>query len=421
MTVTERKAPGNPGVFAPLSVDYRVNVPNGCCLAARVDSARRITISAEDWRNMINVRRCWRTGLAAPAAVIATVLGLSFSAQAQASPYLRPATTPAAITKSLRSLDKERPPAGGGRWTVNDPVAYRQAVKAGTWVYTPSGLSYKTCVYRAPNHAVLHNNKIVAPSGAVRRITPCLHPTLAYPGSAEHGASELAHGTSQPATGKVGINSGPCSFGSGGVWWAASCYGSAPEWATSFDQEYAVPSNPAQDGALIFLWGGMESANGDTLLQDVLTWGANGSIVTNPHIWYVTNWYLWPGNNSVISPSIHVAPVDTIVADLTASKCTSAGACTWLLKSTDANNGRSASLTVGSGATFDLLIGSNMEVPRANGCIETPANGHAAFRHLTITGNTGTITPDFGTSTPDPQCSISITQSATGADILWRP
>ena len=32
---------------------------------------------------------------------------------------------------------------------------------------------------------------------------------------------------------------------------------------------------------LIFLWGGLEDANGDTLLQDVLTWGANGSIVTS--------------------------------------------------------------------------------------------------------------------------------------------
>ncbi|HEY1918463.1 MAG TPA: hypothetical protein VGH27_23055 [Streptosporangiaceae bacterium] len=182
-----------------------------------------------------------------------------------------------------------------------------------------------------------------------------------------------------------------------------------------------MPSDPAKDGALIFLWGGIENADGNTLLQDVLTWGANGSIVTNPNIWYVTNWYLWPGNNSVISPSIHVEPVDTIVADLTASKCSGGGACTWVLKSTDTTNGKSTSLTVGSDATFDLLLGAVMEVPSADGCVETPTNGHAAFRDLTVTGNDGKITPDFGTSTPDPQCSVSITQSATSADILWKP
>jgi hypothetical protein len=61
-----------------------------------------------------------------------------------------------------------------------------------------------------------------------------------------------------------------------------------------------------------------------------------------------------------------------------------------------------------------------MEVPTAQGCVETPPSGHAAFRDLVMTGNTGTITPDFGTSTPDPQCSVSITQSSTGADILWK-
>jgi len=62
-----------------------------------------------------------------------------------------------------------------------------------------------------------------------------------------------------------------------------------------------------------------------------------------------------------------------------------------------------------------------MEVPADNGCAETPANGHAAFRQLAVTGHSGTITPDFGLSTPDPQCSVSIKASATGGDILWKP
>jgi hypothetical protein len=82
--------------------------------------------------------------------------------------------------------------------------------------------------------------------------------------------------------------------------------------------------------------------------------------------------------------------------------------------------GSSTSYTVGSEVAFDLLLGSVMEVPDGEGCVETPTNGHAAFRNLTITGNNGTITPDFGTSLPDPQCSVSIKQTATAADILWK-
>jgi hypothetical protein len=367
---------------------------------------------------MIKVRQHWRAWLVAPAAVVVTALGLTVPAQAQSSPPARSATTPATTMKSLRSLNAERPPAGGRRWVINDPVAYRQAVKAKNWVHTPNGLSYKSCVYHAPNHAVIRKTEIVDPSGAVQRITPCLHPTLAYPASAK--PSTLGRPMSQPAPARVATTGGPCGFGKGGVYWAASCYGSAPDWVTSFDQEYAVPSNAAKTGALIFLWGGIEDAQGDTLLQDVLTWGANGNIVTQPNIWYVNNWYLWPSNNSVISPAMHVNPTDTIVADLTASKCNSSGWCTWVLTSTDENSGRSTTYTVGSEVAFDLLLGSVMEVPSGQGCVETPTNGHAAFRHLTVGGNNGTITPDFGISYPDPQCSISMTQTPTAADILWK-
>ena len=61
-----------------------------------------------------------------------------------------------------------------------------------------------------------------------------------------------------------------------------------------------------------------------------------------------------------------------------------------------------------------------MEVPRADGCVETPASGHAAFRDLVLTGENGPIPPAFGTSIVNSQCSISMTQSATGADILWK-
>lgn len=175
-----------------------------------------------------------------------------------------------------------------------------------------------------------------------------------------------------------------------------------PNWVGYMQQEYAVPSNPAKDGALIFIWGGLEDAVGDTLPQDVLTWGANGNIVTNPNIWYVTNWYLWPGNNSVISPSMHVQVKDTITAILNADNCDSAGDnCDWQLQSIDENDGASVTLNVTSGVAFDVLLGAVLEIPTGQGCVETPPNGHAAFRDLeVIDGNGDAITPDFGTSIP---------------------
>jgi hypothetical protein len=365
---------------------------------------------------MIKVGRRGRVWLAAPVTVMAAALGLAVPAQAQPAPPSHPAGTVVTTTRPLRSLAGHAP-AGGKRWVLSDPVAYRQALKSKQWVHTPSGLSNTGCVFRVPAKATVRNGLITLPSGTTHQLKPCEYPTLAYPGLAETGAAEpgtSGPGTTEPATG------GPCSLGTGGVYWAASCYGSQPNWAKSMVQDQAVPSNPAKTGALIFLWGGMESATGDTLLQDVLTWGANGNIVTQPNIWYVTPWYLW-GNNSVIGASIHVNPVDTIVQSLTASDCNSSGDCTWVLKATDTASGRSTSYTVGSEVPFTLILGAVMEVPSGEGCVETPTNGHAAFRNLVMTGVDGTITPSWGNNTPDPQCSVSITTTSTAADILWKP
>jgi hypothetical protein len=292
------------------------------------------------------------------------------------------------------------PPAGSKRWVVNDPVAYAQAVKTQMWVRSPYGLAYGTCVYHAPDNATVDATKIISPSGTVQHITPCTHPTLTNGTTDPGGATDSS--VTKPAPGTIDPLGGPCGFGPGGPWWAASCYGTAPNWVGYMQQEYAVPSNPAKDGALIFIWGGLEDAVGDTLPQDVLTWGANGNIVTNPNIWYVTNWYLWPGNNSVISPSMHVQVKDTITAILNADNCDSAGDnCDWQLQSIDENDGASVTLNVTSGVAFDVLLGAVLEIPTGQGCVETPPNGHAAFRDLeVIDGNGDAITPDFGTSIP---------------------
>lgn len=381
---------------------------------------------------MSKFRLHWKICLSAPVAVAAAVFGLMAPAQAQSTQPAHstqpsqpsrvagaPATTASQPQHSNQPLSglAGHAPAGGQRWLVSDPVAYGQALKSATWVHTPSGLSNTGCVFHVPNKATVRNGVITMPSGATQQLKPCAYPTLTYPNATSPSASKPSTIKAAPALAATGA---PCYFGQGGTYWAASCNSTSPTWVKSMTQEQAVPSNPTKDGALIFLWGGLENASGDTLLQDVLTWGANGNIVTNPNIWYVTPWYLW-GGNSVIGSSIHVGVSDTIVQALTASSCNSAGACTWVLKATDTTNGLSTSYTVGSDATFSLIFGAVMEVPSANGCVETPPSGHAAFRDLVVTGNTGTLSPSFGTSIPDSQCSVSITQSSTGADILWKP
>jgi hypothetical protein len=356
---------------------------------------------------MISVRRRWSAVLAVPAVIGMAALGLAVPAQAQPN------------SSSPHSTYKHGPDSSASKsWLVSDPAAFDRAVKSKNWVYTPDGLVYKTCVSYAPNYSVVKNGEIIEPSGAVHLTKPCAYPMLAYPGGQDRAQAQTARASEYRPAQNVPA-SGPCYFGKGGDWWAASCWGS-PNWLEYDTENYAVPSDPAKDGALIFLFGGLEDSSGDTILQGVLTWGANGSIVTNPNIWYITPWYCYP-KTCVHGSSIHVAPVDTINSWLSAISCKSDGECTWDIGVIDENNGAESIYTVGSGVPFIAVLGGVMEVPRASGCVETPTNGHAAFRSLAVENNDGQFpTPSFGLSTPDPQCSVSIRATSDSADILWK-
>jgi hypothetical protein len=90
---------------------------------------------------------------------------------------------------------------------------------------------------------------------------------------------------------------------------------------------------------------------------------------------------------------MHVQVKDTITAILNADNCDSVGDnCDCQLQSIDENDGASVTLNVTSDAAFDVLLGAVLEIPTGEGCVETPPNGHAAFRDLeVIDGNGDTI------------------------------
>ncbi len=365
-------------------------------------------------RAMIKVKRHWKAWLAAPAIVVLATLGSAIPVRAQDStptlPSPRASSVPgAADPGSGQSIEMHTPgTASGSSWIVYDPAAYNRAVKSGDWVYTPDGLAYKTCVSYAPDNSTITNDEIISPSGARQQIKPCTHPTLAYPGSRRSAQPSAA----APA-------SGPCAVGSQPSFWAATCWES-PKALISLAVRYVVPAKPAKSGALIFFWGGLEGAS-SSIIQNVLTWGANPGVVSNPKIWYVTPWYGYRGSY-VHGKSIDVSPGDTIANSLKASKCSSKGVCTWLLAMDDLKNHRTATYTIVSDVSFPDLLGAVMEVPKANGCVETPASGHAAFRNIQVVEiNSKVPAPEFGISYPNKECGVTARSSATGADIRWKP
>jgi hypothetical protein len=365
-------------------------------------------------RAVIKVKRHWKALLAAPVIVIVATLGSAIPVQARdAAPGLasmHAGSAPgAADSGSAQSTVKQGPGASSGSpWIVYDPAAYNRAVKSGDWVYTPDGLAYKACVFYAPGNSTVTDDEIVSPAGTRQQIKPCAHPTLAYPGAGNRA---------QPSATTPG--SGPCTVGSQPNFWAATCWES-PRALTSLTENYVVPTKPSRAGALIFFWGGLEGAS-SAIIQNVLTWGANPGVVSNPKIWYVTPWYGY-GGSYVHGSSVGVSPGDTIANSLASRNCNSKGVCTWRLVIDDAKNHRTTAYTIVGRVPFPDLLGAIMELPKVNGCVETPASGHAAFRKIQVVEINGKVpSPKFGISYPHKACGVTAKSTATSADIRWKP
>lgn len=316
----------------------------------------------------------------------------------------------ARIAKTVSGARAASAPRPGKRWIVHDPKAYAAAIKSKDWAYTPEGLANKACVYHIPAGAIVDKGVIIKRNGT-RTSMACAYPTLAYPAT-NSPRKAIQSGDVTPAAANC-----PASNTN---WWAESC-AAAPTWLDYLWERFSVPDNPTTSGALIFFYPSLQDTAQDTILQPVLTWGANSTTgVSNPNIWYITNWYVW-GNSYAITNNVHVAPGDTIDGSIAASSCNSSGFnCTWTVESSVEGGSATTPLTVVSGVSFTNVEGGVMEVPTAATCAQMPPDGHEAYRSLSVDTHAGSWAPSFHVYYPNRQCSVSETASSSGADILWK-
>jgi hypothetical protein len=300
----------------------------------------------------------------------------------------------------------------GTHWRVADPAAYARAIRSGNWTYTPEGLAPKSCVNHVPAGGIVAaDGDIVTKSGAVHHVTRCTTPTLAYRGP--QGSWVKPAATPGPGS--------PCSTGLSGGWWAATCsIDSDYRGLLYYNENFSIPSNPTKDGALIFYFPAFQSADGSSIVQPVLTWGANASTgVTNGNIWYLTSWAGVSGTYYT-SKSVHINTPGTVNGLMQRGLCTAIySGCAWTITTSDGS--ASAGFLAQGLPTMTQIFGGVMEVPWGSGCVETPPNGHEAFRNLVVHDYTGTVTPSFAKlKNPSPQCSVSpAASSGINTDITW--
>jgi hypothetical protein len=346
-----------------------------------------------------------------PSVVLAVVTGLlAVSALAAAVPAIASAT-PAPTRTAPRPAGVKLWP-----WRVSDSAAYTRAVRSGNWVHTPEGLAYKTCVHHVPRGGrVIGDGKfIVSRSGARTRVTPCTRPTLAYPDSVQSRSAQPPVASARANTAVASCQAGAASY------WAYTCAVDGAS-LTTLSERYSIPADPHNTGALIFFWPGFQTSDQTSIVQPVLTWGADAPYngVKSDNIWYITSWYGDDGTYYT-GPSAHVQPNTTVTGTIKRLLCnTPNNGCTWDI--TTADGSASVGLQWFSGPGMNVIDGGVMEVPFASGCIEVPGTGHEAFRNLAVNDTNGGYSPSFQRYTTSGHCSVNATFSGLNTDITWAP
>jgi hypothetical protein len=339
-----------------------------------------------------------RTGLLAALVTLGTITAVSASAAA------------APVT-----AQNSPPVTAGGPRVSSNPRAYAQALKSKDWVKTPDGLMYKTCVHQVSPGAVVNaDGSITSASGARQLVASCKYPRLVQPGQASP-AAKAGTGISPPVT-------------SGWLGWAEKEQDpSFPNaWLQRIWANYAVPAAPSVNGATIFIFTAFQPPypNEESIIQPVLTYGQDATGYGGD-FWYLRSWYIWNySNNDYVGAPVPISAGQTVWGAMEGNNCNSDGtSCHWAIVTRNQSTEQESRIDIKSASAYYTAFGGALEVYNAQHCNMLPANGHIAFRNIQvwISGfNLWQAAPFLGVLSNPIECSMTVSSSATGVDILYK-
>jgi len=145
---------------------------------------------------------------------------------------------------------------------------------------------------------------------------------------------------------------------------------------------WTVPSYPSSNGALIYLFNGIEPSSQNWILQPVLQYGSNGSFGGN--YWVISSWMVGPNNYAFHGPPETVYPGNSILG-YTELTGTSGSTLYWAVEAYDESTGAYSSITAHtSGLHWTWAYAGVLEAYNVTSCSEFPANGKAVFTNSTV-------------------------------------
>jgi len=146
------------------------------------------------------------------------------------------------------------------------------------------------------------------------------------------------------------------------------------------DGYWTVPSPPKTNGATIFLFNGVEPANGSNIMQPVLQYGE--SKAGGGNYWAIASWLV--GNNAYFSPLEGVNPGDLLFG-YTQQTGNSGGKQHFSIEASDIATGEHSNLSVwSSGIQWDWAFAGVLEAYNVTSCSEYPSSGSTLFSSTAV-------------------------------------
>jgi hypothetical protein len=240
------------------------------------------------------------------------------------------------------------------------------------WVQIPGELIRPDCVHEIPNGATVEveNGQI---TGDVS-----LNGVLI----AHYDACPEDAVITRPRGRTEGLKNAP---GTGNGWVEASQWDVSLSSSDNIDYmagNWTVPSDPSANGALIYLFNGIEPASENWILQPVLQYGSNGAFGGN--YWVIASWLVGPNNYAFHSPAETVHPGNTL-SGYTKLTGTTGSDLDWKVQAKDTTTGAYTWITARTnGLHWTWAFAAVLESYNVTSCSEFPANGKAEFTNSVV-------------------------------------
>jgi hypothetical protein len=242
------------------------------------------------------------------------------------------------------------------------------------WVQVPGELIRPDCVHEVPQGATVEID-----SNRPSDENVLLHGVLI----AHYDPCPEAPILTRPSDAVPGLRSEP---GTGNGWVEASQWTASLGSGDNIDEltgDWAVPSNPTSNGALIYFFNGIEPSGGSWILQPVLQYGVSPAGGGNH--WAIASWLVPTSGPAYHSPLVAVNPGD-ILRGSTQITAVSGGRPSWNVNLKDVTTGTQSPLNIqtNAGLQWNWALTGVLEAYGVTSCSAFPANYQDAFTNAIV-------------------------------------